>query len=152
MSNLTLSSESMPIDRLQAEVAMLPQYQPVTTHHFHGGIYCREVWRDAGVLVIGKVHKKAHFYEIVRGTVRVTQDGGQAIEMTGPALIKCDPGTKRAVLALTPVLCRTFHATNAVTVEAAEAELVEDDQGSMYATGNVVKPGVIKHEYMEVLP
>jgi len=137
---------------LRAELEQLPQYEPKTTEYFHGGIYVREVWRDAGVLVIGKAHKKAHFYEIVSGTVRVTQDGGKAEEVTGPALIACEPGTQRAVLSLTPVLCRTFHATQATTTEEAEAELVEEDAGSMFAPGNKVKPGILKHDSAEVLP
>jgi len=141
-----------PIDSLQSELAKLPQYEPVTTHHFHGGIYCREVWRDAGVLVIGKVHKKAHFYEIVSGTVQVTNDGGKAEQMTGPVLIKCNPGTKRAVLALTPVLCRTFHATDADTVESAESQLVEEDNSSMYSVGNSVIDRLASQNKMEVLP
>lgn len=138
--------------RLESELAKFPQYEPVTTHHFIGGMYCREVWRDAGVLVVGRVHKKAHFYEIVSGTVRITQDGEPPREIVGPALLPSGPGTKRAVLSLTPVLCRTYHATNATTPEEAEAELVEDDPASMYDAGNKVKPGVLKHEAQEVLP
>lgn len=137
---------------LRAELEQLPQYEPETTEHFHGGIYVREVWRDAGVLVIGKVHKARHFYEIVSGTVRITHGSGKAEEVTGPALIKCEPGTQRAVLSLTPVLCRTFHATQATTTEEAEAELVEEDSGSMYAPGNKVKPDILKRESAEVLP
>jgi hypothetical protein len=142
---------SLPIDRLKAEVLALPQYEPQTTNIFHGGIYCREVWRPAGVLVIGKVHKKAHFYEIVSGTVKITQDGKPAIVQAGPVLIQCEPGTQRAVLALTDVLCRTFHATDVQTVEDAEAELVEEDQDSAYGAWNKVKPGFLKHESLEVL-
>ena len=48
------------IGALQAELSKLPQYEPQTKHYFHGGMYCREVFRHAGVLVVGAVHKKEH--------------------------------------------------------------------------------------------
>jgi hypothetical protein len=128
---------------LQSALMELPQYQPETKHYFHGGMYCREVYRAAGVLVVGAVHRKEHFYEIVRGRVLVTDGTNEPQEFCAPALILSKPGTKRAVLSLEPTLCRTFHATNAKTVEEAEAELVESEPSS-YAPGNVLKTEVIK--------
>ncbi len=127
------------VERLQEELSKLPQYEPETTHTFHGGMYCREVWRPAGVVVIGKVHKKEHFYLIVSGTVQITGGDGPAVEVTGPRLICSKPGTKRAVYAVTDALCMTFHVVNATTVEDAETELVEEDPLSMFTIGNKVK-------------
>jgi hypothetical protein len=126
------------VERMQIEVSKLPQYEPETKHYFHAGMYCREVWRDAGVLVIGKVHKKEHFYLIVSGTVAITTDDGVQI-VTGPHLLKSSVGTKRAVYSETPALCMTFHVCDATEVEAAEKELVEDDETVMYAPGNLIK-------------
>ena len=122
------------VERLQAEVSKLPQYEPKTTHHFHGGMYCREVYRDAGVLVVGKIHRKEHFYLVVSGRVRVGRD-----EYGPGSLILSQPGTKRAVLSLEPSVCMTFHRTDATTVEDAERELVEDDPASMFDSGNRLK-------------
>lgn len=134
------------VERLQQQISALPQYEPKTSHYFHAGMYCREVWREAGVLVVGKVHRKEHFYVIVSGTVAVTTDDG--VEMiTGPRVLKCKAGTKRAVYAETDALCLTFHVCEATTVEEAERELVEDDPAGMFAPGNL-----IKHETPEVLP
>jgi hypothetical protein len=134
------------VQALQAEVSKLPQYEPVTKHYFHGGMYCREVFRHVGVLVVGAVHKKEHFYLIVSGTVAITTDDGVQ-EVTGPHLFLSKPGTKRAVYAVTDALCMTFHAIEAKTVEEAEAELVEAEPNSMYSLGNQVK-----HQTLEVLP
>lgn len=122
------------IDALRAELELMPQYEPETTHRFHGGMYCREVWRPKGVLVVGKVHRHEHFYVIVSGTVLITTDAG-AERITGPATLCSKPGTRRAVYAETDALCMTFHRTDATTVEAAEEELVEPEQ-SGYAPGN----------------
>jgi len=129
----TLTREK--IERLQSELSALPQYEPITKHFFHGGMYCREVWRDAGVVVVGKVHKKEHFYLIVSGCVSV--DGGPPVY--GPHLIMSEPGTKRAVFSLEPTLCMTFHRTDATTVEEAEAELVEEDRTALFNADNKVQ-------------
>ena len=145
-----LDVQSLGVKALQAELSKLPQYEPATENHFHGGMYCREVFRHAGVLVLGKVHKKEHFYMIAQGTVLITTDDG-AKRVTGPALLLSMPGTKRAVYAETDALCFTFHRTDATTVDAAEVDLVEDEPDCLYAAGNKVKPGVLRHEHQEVL-
>jgi len=134
------------VEVLQAEVSKLPQYEPLTKHYFHGGMYCREVFREGGVLVVGAVHKKEHFYLIVSGTVAITTDDGVE-EVTGPHLFMSKPGTKRAVYAVTDALCMTFHAIEAKTVEEAEAELVEEEPNNMYSHGNLIKT-----QPLEVLP
>lgn len=139
------------VDEIQAGLLKMRPYQPETKHYFHGGMYCREVYRDAGVLVVGAVHKKEHLYVIVSGTVRISQEGEKAVELSAPAVIKSMPGTKRAVLSLTPVTCMTFHVTDAATVEEAEAELVEADPASMYLPGNIAKSAELTQEIKEVL-
>jgi hypothetical protein len=135
------------VELLQEELSKLPQYEPKTKHYFHGGMYCREVFRHAGVLVVGAVHKKEHLYLIVSGTVAITDGEGNVQEVTGPHLFQSKPGTKRAVYAVTDALCMTFHAIEATTVEEAEAELVEVEPNSMYSLGNQVK-----HTEIEVHP
>lgn len=135
------------VEVLQQELSKLPQYEPQTKHYFHGGMYCREVFRHAGVLVVGAVHKKEHFYLIVSGTVAITDGEGNVQEVTGPHLFQSKPGTKRAVYAVTDALCMTFHAIEAKSVEEAEAELVEVEPDSMYSLGNQVK-----HKEIEVQP
>jgi hypothetical protein len=127
------------VERLQAELVKMPQYEPETRHHFHGGMYCREVWRDVGVLVVGRVHRKEHFYMVVTGTVLITTDEGVQ-RVTAPTLLLSKPGARRAVYSETPALCMTFHRTNATTVEDAEIELVEEEENSMYDALNMVKP------------
>ena len=135
------------VELLQQELSKMPQYEPETKHYFHGGMYCREVFRHAGVLVVGAVHKKEHLYLIVSGTVAITDGEGNVQEVTGPHLFQSKPGTKRAVYAVTDALCMTFHAIEATTVEEAETELVEVEPNSMYSLGNQVK-----HTEIEVHP
>ena len=126
------------VDALQKAISKHEQYEPETTHTFHGGMYCREVFRVAGALIVGKVHKKEHFYYVVHGTVLITTDSG-AEEVTGPRLICSKPGTKRAVYAVTDALCVTFHRTDTATVADAENELVEFDPDAMFGHSNMLK-------------
>ena len=126
------------VDALQKAISKHEQYEPETKHTFHGGMYCREVFRVAGALIVGKVHKKEHFYYVVHGTVLITTDNG-AEEVTGPRLICSKPGTKRAVYAVTDALCVTFHRTDATTVDDAENELVEFDPDAMFGHSNMLK-------------
>jgi hypothetical protein len=126
------------VKALQVEVSKLPQYEPETKHYFYGGMYCREVFRHADVLIVGKVHKKEHFYLVVSGTLAITTDDGVQ-EIKGPHLLCSKPGTKRAVYALTDAVCMTFHRVESDNVEDAEVELVEHDPESMFSIGNKVK-------------
>ena len=128
-----------------------PQYEPQTKHHFFGGLYCREVYRDAGALVVGRVHRKEHFYQIVSGSVMITQDDGKATRVDAPALLKSSPGTNRTVLSLEPTVCMTWHATKATTPEEAEAELLEPEEVSAYDAHNRVKPEYLTANLQEVL-
>lgn len=109
----------------------LPQVELETGHMFYKDHYFRALWRPAGCLIVGKRHKHPHLYIVVHGTVRVGKE-----EITGPALIKAEAGTKRAVYAVTDALCLNIHATPAKTVEEAEALLVEPDDTSPYLPGN----------------
>ena len=131
------------VETLQTEVLKHEQYEPPTEHLFHGGMYCRQVWRPAGCLIVGKVHKKEHFYMVVSGTVAVTTDNGVE-HITGPKVLCSKPGTKRAVYAETDALCMTFHRVDSNTVEDVESELVEDDPRSMFGVGNKLKDQLIE--------
>lgn len=133
-----------PVEKIQQAISQLEQYEPETNHYFHGGMYCREVKRCEGALIVGKVHKKEHFYVVASGTVAVSQEGEPAKQITGPAVIKSNPGTKRAVLALTDAVCMTFHRVDSINVEDAEKELVEDDPNSMFDAYNRVKQELLK--------
>lgn len=139
------------VQTIKAGLKALPQYEPETKHYFHGGMYCREVKRDANVTVVGAVHKKEHLYVIVSGTVAISDGRNPAQLVTGPCVIKSHPGTERVVSSITEAVCMTFHVTNAKTVEEAEAELVEADPDSMYLPGNIAKYAELAHEIKEVL-
>ena len=126
------------VENIQTALSRLPQYEPITDHYFHGGMYCRKVSRIAGALVVGKVHKKEHFYICVTGQMIVWNENGATLLNAGDVLLS-PPGTKRVVYAITDAIGMTMHIVNAKTIEEAETELVEEDLSSTYSIGNKVK-------------
>jgi hypothetical protein len=139
MQSVTEITTIEQLTALQGALRALPQYEPECHHYFADGMYCREVPRPAGALVVGKVHKKEHFYIVATGIVTITGPNEAPRTIEGPKIMVSHPGTKRAVFAHTDAVCITVHRTDKTDLEEIEAELVEDDPDSMYAVGNVLK-------------
>lgn len=124
---------------LQRAMAAMPQYVPETEHYFADGMYCRVVKRAAGVLIVGKVHKREHFYMVVQGAVAVIQDGAERKVYHAPAIIVSQPGTKRAVLAIEDSVCLTVHRTDKTELSEIEAELIETDGEALFGPDNQLR-------------
>jgi len=130
------------IERLEASVAHAPQVEIQTRHYFADGMYCREVFRPKDTLIVGKVHKKEHFYIVLQGEVTVVGDGKRE-HIKAPRIIVSQPGTKRAVYAHEDSICMTVHRTFETDLDAIERELVEDDPHSVFLPGNILKQKVL---------
>jgi hypothetical protein len=149
MSNLAVIDEALPVEasmesilKFEAVIKTMPQYEPETIHTFFAGMYCREAKLKANQLAVGRVHKKEHLFYIVSGTVNITTpDGIQVI--TGPAMFKSKPGTKRACHTITDAHFMNIHLAESTNVEDVEKELIEDDPDSMFAPGNILKTNLI---------
>lgn len=123
---------------LQEQVAKLPQLEVETLHYFADGMYARRLTQPMGSVVVGKIHRKEHFYVVCKGTMRVTTDSGVK-DITGPEVIVSSPGTKRAILALTDVTYLTVHKVSSTNLEAIELELIEPEDGSLFDAYNRLK-------------
>jgi hypothetical protein len=122
------------VEALQAEMLKLPQLELQTDHHFADGMYCRVVHRPAGALIVGKVHKREHFYIVAKGRVQV----GREVFGAGTVIVS-QPGTKRAVLALEDSICLTVHRTAKKNLDKIERELVEPDKTALFDSRNKLK-------------
>jgi mannose-6-phosphate isomerase-like protein (cupin superfamily) len=130
------------IERLQVEVMKLPQVEPVTENYFSNGMYCRKVWRCANTLVVGKVHKKDHFFICAAGEIIVWTEGGMKTLRAGD-VIESKPGTKRVTLAVTDAIGITVHKTDKTDLDEIEAELIEPELVSLFDANNKIKPVLI---------
>lgn len=126
------------VEALQAAMREMPQAELETLHHFADGMYARVLPRPAGTLIVGKVHKREHFYIVAKGRVRVTTDEGVRDVCAGSVVVS-RPGTKRAVYALEDSVCLTVHRTDRTDLDEIEAELVEPDPTALLGADNKPK-------------
>lgn len=126
------------IDRLQAAMATMQQAELATDHYFSPGMYCRRVFRPAGTLIVGKVHKEPHFFMVALGEIIAWTDKGMR-EMKAGDVLECQPGTKRVTLALTDAIGITIHRTDKTDLTEIEAELIEPDSNALFDEANKVK-------------
>lgn len=131
------------IDQLHAVMATMPQAPAFeTVHFFAGGMYCRKIMIPADTTIVSKVHKSEHLFIGCSGELKVSGQGADYTLRSGD-VIPSKIGTKRAVYAVTDVVCITVHKTDLTTIDGLEDELIEDDGLSMYDVNNHPKSGVI---------
>ena len=126
------------IEKLQAEMALMPQAELVTEHYFSGGMYCRRVFRQAGTLIVGKVHKKDHLFLCAMGEIIAWTEGGMKRLKAGD-VVESKAGTKRVTLAVSDAIGITFHRTDETDLDAIEKELIEPDELALFDSSNKIK-------------
>lgn len=126
------------IDRLQAEMAKMPQATLNTHHYFANGMYAREVHRPAGTLIVGKIHKHEHLFIVTKGQIVVWTETGM-VRMTAPYVHVSKPGTKRVTLAEVDSSAMTVHRTDKTDLDEIEAEIIEAEEVTMFDSNNIQK-------------
>ena len=126
------------VERLQAEMATMPQAELVTEHQFSPGMYMRKLYRPAGTLIVGKVHKEPHFFLCAKGEIIAWTENGMKRLQAGD-VIESKPGTKRVTLAVTDAIGITIHRTDKTDLDEIEAELIEPDTTALFDARNDIK-------------
>jgi len=123
------------IEKLQAEMVKMPQAELVTEHFFVPGMYCRRVFRSAGTLIVGKVHKQPHFFLCAAGEIIAWTENGMKRLQAGD-VVECKPGTKRVTLATQDSVGITIHKTDKTDLNEMEKELIEPDDLALFDSHN----------------
>lgn len=98
-----------PVIELEKALMQLPQVDLPVCNDFCSGIYARTLIIPAGVCLTGAIHKDESFFVVRSGVLIVTTDDGP--QQVGPGFMSITrPNSKRAGLAVTDVVCTTFHA------------------------------------------
>jgi hypothetical protein len=126
------------VERLQAEMVTMPQAELVTEHQFSPGMYMRKLYRPAGTLIVGKVHKEPHFFLCAKGEIIAWTESGMKRLQAGD-VIESKPGTKRVTLAVTDAIGITIHRTDKTDLDEIEAELIEPDPSALFDARNKLK-------------
>ena len=136
--NLVNQVSKEQINRLQSEMAAMPQAELVTEHSFSPGMYLRKVFRQAGTLIVGKVHKEPHFFLCAKGEIIAWTETGMRHLYAGD-VVESKPGTKRVTLAVTDAIGITIHRTDKTDLDDIEAELIEPDTAALFDSSNKLK-------------
>ncbi len=136
--NLVTQVSKEQIERLQTEMAAMPQAELVTEHSFSPGMYLRKVYRPAGTLIVGKVHKEPHFFLCAKGEIIAWTETGMRHLYAGD-VVESKPGTKRVTLAVTDAIGITIHCTDKTNLDEIETELIEPDTAALFDSSNKLK-------------
>jgi quercetin dioxygenase-like cupin family protein len=131
-------NDLVKIHHLEEAMRQMPQAELETDHYFADGMYARVVKRKAGTLIVGKVHKREHFYIVTKGMVQVYMDSEVKVMSAGDMVVSI-PGTKRAVLAVEDSICMTVHRTKKRNLDQIEKQLIEPDTKALFDASNKVK-------------
>lgn len=135
MTELALNSTREDIERLQASMVQFPQVVLDTKNYFADGMYCRELFRPKDTTIVGKVHKREHFYIVLSGEVTIVGDGKRE-RVKAPRIFVSTPGTKRAVYAHEDSVCITIHRTDSRDLDVIERDLIEPDESALFDSHN----------------
>lgn len=122
---------------LQDAMFSLPQVELVTEHHFADGMYARVLHHPPGALVVGKIHKKEHFFILTSGQVFVTVNE-EVQELNAPHVLVSSPNTKRALFSPNGCVYMTVHRTKKKNLEKIEKQIIEPEK-SLFDSSNKLK-------------
>lgn len=111
---------------LQQATCDLPEVDCPLQHVFPPGLYLRTIFIPKGTVIVGKIHRHQHGNILSQGEVAVLTESGGLERLRGPITMVSEPGTKRAVYALTDVVWTTIHLnpTNTQDLEQLEREII----------------------------
>lgn len=112
------------VRRLEAELSVKPQVAIHTSHLIHGGLYARTIRIPAGVVLTG-AYIKLPTVLIINGDVTVFT-GGKTLELCGYHVIAARAGRKQVFLAHADTDVTMAFASDAKTVEEAEAQFTDE--------------------------
>jgi hypothetical protein len=142
MSNLVMKDK---IQRLKEACVDLPQTELPTEHFFLDGMYLRQCFIPKGTCFVGRVHKRYHYFMLMKGAAEVTLDE-KVVRMTAGMVFICPPGTRRAGVTLEDTVFAGVLRTDSMSVAEVEEEYSVYDPTARFGVGNELLPGRLKHE------
>lgn len=92
-------------------------------HSFADGVYVREITVPKGALIVGKIHKVAHPFFLLKGEISILTEEG-IIRLKAPFAGITPAGTKRIVYHHEDTVFTTIHVTKEVDIDKIEEEII----------------------------
>jgi hypothetical protein len=131
------------IQNLKEACVDLPQTELPTQHFFLDGMYLRQCFIPKGTVFVGRVHKKDHFFIIMKGSAEVTMDEKVVLMKAGMVFI-CPPGTRRAGITLEDTVFAGVIRTDKTDLAEIEEDLAVYDPTARFGVGNQMLPPRLK--------
>jgi hypothetical protein len=113
------------VTQLVQTLSALPQINCPVTHRFAPGLYLREIFMPAFTIVIGKVHKTAHFNILMRGSCFIVNDDGSHELLQAPMTFMSQAGVQKTLYIMEDMIWQTIHPTDETDLELLESQLIE---------------------------
>jgi len=114
------------------------------THHFSEGVYVREIFMPAGLLVVGKVHKTTHLNIVVSGRCEVMING-EIKEFKAGDIFESLEGSQKTLYIFEDTKWLTVHINenDSKDIEELEERYVDGSDPRAIAMGKLI------HKYTE---
>ena len=113
---------------------ILKHFFTETDEDYGCSMYAREIFMPAGMVVVGKLHKKPHLTFLMKGTMLVITEDGGTQRLTGPMTFVVPAGVKRAAYIeedLTIVNVHLTKETEEANLAAVEEEVISPSYEAM---------------------
>jgi quercetin dioxygenase-like cupin family protein len=110
------------------------------THHFSDGIYTREIFMPAGLLVVGKVHKTTHLNVVVSGRCEVMING-EIKEFKAGDIFESLEGSQKTLYIFEDTKWLTIHTNldDEKDVDKLEERYIDNSDPRALAMGKLVE-------------
>lgn len=100
---------SKSIDELQSTLATMPEAKCDLKHTFTPGLYSRRLIMPKDAIIVSKIHKTEHQFEVSKGIacVKINDEDWEIIEAPYQGITK--PGTRRVLVIVEDCTWTTYH-------------------------------------------
>lgn len=107
-------------------VAANPQVELPLEHLFVDGIYMRTMFIPAGIIVVGKIHKRETINICLKGDISILTEAGIS-RFKAPYVVVSKAGIKKIGYAHQDTLWANLHATTSQDLDEIEREFITQD-------------------------
>jgi len=123
-SNKTPREKLLSLESVLLENLDVQQSYPLT-HNFVGGMYVRTIFMNAGSVIVGRIHKKDHFVNLLEGDVTIYDEYNGLHRIKAPCSFPSPKGVKRALYIHEDAVFQTIHKLDDPTLRYVRK--VEDE-------------------------
>lgn len=111
------------IDELQATLAAMPEAVCKLKHTFTPGLYSRRLTMPVDAIIVSKIHKTEHQFEVSKGIacVKINDNDWEIIEAPYQGITK--PGTRRVLVIVKECIWTTYHPTEVIPEGTSDEEI-----------------------------